>query len=171
MLVKKVTSRDMLTMYQIRKIPRHSREYKVQSEKNPQFWGFCRKLACTKIRKNIYKARKHNRRTVPFCISTGGFNFVFYPLSSLNFNFSLFAPTYLFVSAIATPSPDGYKKQKCCITPGTLMRHLALLSLSTNHCASGDSSDIAPVVNSDKYLPYTNFSNLQLLLPLMMTVN
>ena len=65
---------------------------------------------CTKNQQNIYKESEHNGRTVFMRVSSGGVNFVFYPLSSINFTSSLFATTYLFTSASDTagvpPPPD-----------------------------------------------------------------
>ena len=74
------------------------------------FFGFRRKLACTKPQQSTDKASEHNGRTVFTRVSSGGVNFVFYPLSSLHFTSSIFVPTLLFASAYAT--------SRVCLLPG-----------------------------------------------------
>ena len=75
------------------------------------FSGFRRKLAHTKTQQRTDKSSKHTGCTVFTRVSSGGVNFVFYPLSYLHFISSLFAPTSLFASASATagvpPTPRG----------------------------------------------------------------
>ena len=60
-------------------------------DKYPVFPWFCRKLARTKTQQSTDKASKYNGRKVFSRVSIDGVNFVFYPLSSINFNSSLFA--------------------------------------------------------------------------------
>ena len=71
-------------------------------QKMYQFFRFFMKLARTKTQQKTNKASKHNRRTVFSTLfsqaSTGSVKLVFIPLSYLNFNSSLFAPTSLFSS-------------------------------------------------------------------------
>ena len=98
-----------------RKCPSYIR---CSQRKMSQFFsGFRRKPAHTKTQQGTDKASEHNGRKVFLPVSTGGVNFVFYPLSSIHFTSSLFAPTSFFASASATnrvfcpPGMGGYKKE------------------------------------------------------------
>ena len=73
----------------------------MQSAKNVPVFGFCRKLAHTNPQQITVKGSEHNTRTLFSRVSTGGDNFVLYPLSSINFTSSLFLPNYIFASASA----------------------------------------------------------------------
>ena len=70
---------------------------------------FFRKLARTKTQQGTDKASEHKGRTVFLwafvfltCASIGVMSTLYYHLSSIHYTSSLFAPTYLFVSAYAT---------------------------------------------------------------------
>ena len=77
------------------------------NDKCPVFFGFCSKLTRTKTQQSTDKASENNWRTVFKRVSSGGVNFVFYPLSYLHFTSSLFAPTYLLASS---PTNTGVRR-------------------------------------------------------------
>ena len=121
------------------------------------FSGFAGNLRAQKP--NKAQTKRVNIIYSIFCISTGGVNFFFYPVSSLNFSSSLFSPTYLFSSASVTavvhpppPSRAGIIKSNTVSHP-TYDRPSLLPIFSTNHRISGDASAVAPSAASDKYLP------------------
>ena len=64
----------------------------IQKKMSHICFELCRKLTST------YKGSKYDEHTVFLCVPTCGVNFFFYPLSSLHFNSSIFAPTSLFSS-------------------------------------------------------------------------